>query len=232
MTAQGQEGQASARGQHATAPAARSRVRGKHTREAARLPQGARLAMPTTAQFAAERRRLERNARIRRASFEVAGAIAIAGAVAVLVSTLAFPLFRIYGDSMSPTLESGDIVVGSKIGGVSQGDLVSFSLNNKVLVKRVIGLPGDWVDIAADGTVSVNGQTLDEPYLQAGSKSLGSCDITLPYQVPDGRYFVLGDNRAVSMDSRVSAVGCVAADQVEGKLELRIWPLQSWGGLS
>lgn len=190
------------------------------------------MRVPTTAEFAAERKRVEQRGRVRRATIEVLGAIAIAAAVAVLVSTLMFPIFRIYGDSMEPTLESGDIALGSKIGGVQRGDLVAFYLNNKILVKRVIGLPGDWVDIADDGTVSVNGQALDEPYLQPGEKSKGICNITLPYQVPDGRYFVLGDHRAVSVDSRSSEVGCITSDQVEGKMEAVIWPVSRWSGLS
>lgn len=187
---------------------------------------------PTTADIVAERARVEKGYRTRRATLEVLGFVAIAAAVAVLISTLAFPIFRIYGDSMEPTLENGDVLVGAKMANLEQGDLVAFYLNNKILVKRVIGKPGDWVDIADDGTVSVNGQVLDEPYLPAGDLSKGHCDITLPYQVPDGRYFVMGDNRAESLDSRVSEVGCVATDQLVGKLELRIWPFTSWGGVS
>lgn len=187
---------------------------------------------PTTADIVAERARVEKGYRTRRATLEVLGFVAIAAAVAVLISTLAFPIFRIYGDSMEPTLENGDVLVGAKMANLEQGDLVAFYLNNKILVKRVIGKPGDWVDIADDGTVSVNGQVLDESYLPAGDLSKGHCDITLPYQVPDGRYFVMGDNRAESLDSRVSEVGCVATDQLVGKLELRIWPFASWGGVS
>lgn len=199
--------------------------------QARRPAPASRRPLPTTADFAVERKRVQHGARVRRATVEVLGAVAIAAAIAVLVSSLAFPLFRIYGDSMEPTLDEGDLVFGTKIGSVQQGDLVAFSLNNKILVKRVIGVPGDWVDIADDGTVSVNGQELAEPYLQPGAKAKGTCDITLPYQVPDGRYFVMGDNRAVSMDSRVSEVGCIASDQVEGKLSLRIWPLASAGAV-
>lgn len=186
----------------------------------------------TTADIMVERARVEKSRRTRRATVEVLGFVAIAAAIAVLISTLMFPIFRIYGDSMEPTLDTGDVVVGSKLADMQQGDLVAFYLNNKILVKRLIAKPGDWVDIADDGTVSVNGQPLNEPYLPAGDLSKGHVNITLPYQVPDGRYFVMGDNRAESLDSRVSEVGCVATDQVVGKLELRIWPFASIGGVA
>lgn len=186
--------------------------------------------VPTTDALAREHARQEHADRIRRATYEVLGGIAIAAAVAVLISTLAFPLFRIYGDSMEPTLESGDVVLANRAGSVNRGDLVAFWLNNRILVKRVMGVPGDWVDIDADGTVSVNGEKVDEPYLHDGALAFGTVNITLPYQVPDGRYFVLGDNRAVSLDSRVSEVGCVPRDQIAGTLSLRVWPLSSLGG--
>jgi signal peptidase I len=139
------------------------------------------------------------------------------------------PTFKIYGQSMSPTLNEGDVVVATKSASYNRGDLVAFSYNNKVLTKRVIGCPGDWVDIDANGNVSINGETIDEPYLQAGAKSLGQCDISLPYQVPEDTYFVMGDERSVSVDSRLTQVGCIPRDQIVGKLALRVWPLGSFG---
>lgn len=150
-------------------------------------------------------------------------------AVSFLLSTYVLPTFRICGQSMSPTLNEGDILVATKAGSYGRGDLVAFSYNNKMLVKRVIGCPGDWVDIDANGTVSINGETIDEPYLQAGAKSLGQCDISLPFQVPKDAYFVMGDMRSVSVDSRLTQVGCVPQDQIVGKLKLRVWPLGSFG---
>ena len=159
-------------------------------------------------------------------------AVAAVFAASVLVSTFVLPTFRIYGSSMTPTLNEGDIVVATKVGSYGRGDLIAFSYNNKLLTKRVVGLPGDWVDIDSDGNVSINGKALDEPYLQPGAKSLGQCDISLPYQVPEGTYFVMGDKRSVSVDSRLSQVGCIPQDQIVGRLAVRVWPLTSVGSVS
>ncbi len=146
-----------------------------------------------------------------------------AAAVAVLVATMIMPVFRIYGSSMTPTLLEGEMTVAVKSDNLQQGDLVAFYYNNKILVKRVIATAGQWVDIDSDGNVYVDGELLDEPYVQ--NKSLGECDIDLPYQVPDERIFVMGDHRDVSVDSRTNAIGCVAQEQIAGKLIFRIWPL-------
>ena len=150
-------------------------------------------------------------------------------AVAVLVATLLLPVLQIYGESMSPTLEDGQIVVSVKTGQLEQGDVVAFYYNNKILVKRVIAGPGQWVDIDEDGNVYVDGQLLDEPY--AVEKSLGSCNIELPYQVADGRWFVMGDHRSVSVDGRDRTVGCVSEEQIVGRLTFRIWPMDSISSL-
>lgn len=151
-------------------------------------------------------------------------------AVAMLVATLWLPVLQIYGSSMTPTLDEGEIVVSLKGSDFRQGDIVAFYYNNKILVKRVIAGPGRWVNISEDGTVSVDGEPLNEPYLT--EKAFGDCDIQLPYQVPDGRYFVMGDHRSTSVDSRHSAVGCVASEQIVGKIVFRVWPLNALGGLS
>ena len=143
--------------------------------------------------------------------------------MAVLVATLWLPVLQIYGSSMSPTLEEGDIVVSIKSKNYETGDIVAFYYNNKILIKRVIASSGDWVDLDEDGTVYVNGEKLDEPYVK--DKAFGECDLELPYQVPESRIFVMGDHRSVSVDSRSKAVGCVAEEQIVGKLVCRIWPL-------
>ena len=143
--------------------------------------------------------------------------------MAVLVATLWLPVLQIYGSSMTPTLEEGDIVVSIKSKTYETGDIVAFYYNNKILIKRVIAGSGDWVDLDEDGTVYVNGEQLDEPYVN--DKAFGECDLELPYQVPESRIFVMGDHRSVSVDSRSKAVGCVAEEQIVGKLVCRIWPL-------
>ncbi len=151
-------------------------------------------------------------------------------ASAVLVATLWLPVLQIYGNSMTPTLQDGDIIFSVKTSEMREGDIIAFYYNNKVLVKRVIAGPGSWVDIDEDGNVFVDGTQLVEPYLS--EKALGETNITLPYQVPDGSYFVIGDHRGTSVDSRNTAVGCISQDQMVGKLVFRIWPLDKIGTLS
>ena len=148
-----------------------------------------------------------------------------ATAAAILAAKLWIPVLHIYGTTMSPTLAEGQLVVSVKSRRLSQGDVVAFRYNNKILVYRVIAGPGEWVDIDADGNVFVNGEALEEPYLT--EKALGQCDIELPYQVPDKQYFVMGDHRAASADSRSTTVGCVPVSAVVGRLLFRIWPLNA-----
>lgn len=156
-------------------------------------------------------------------------ALVIVAAAAVLVAVLFLPVLQIYGGSMSPCLEEGNIVMSVKTSNLKQGDVIAFYYNNKILIKRVIAGPGEWVDIDEDGNVYVNQEKLDEPYVK--DPSLGDCNIELPYQVPDERYFVMGDHRSVSVDSRNSSVGCVTKDQIVGKIVFRIWPLNELGRL-
>ena len=148
-------------------------------------------------------------------------------AAAVLIATLALPIFHIYGKSMAPTLNEGDLILSVKGEDMKTGDLIAFYYNNKILIKRVIANSGDWVNIDESGNVFVNDQMIQEPYLQ--KKSKGICSIKLPYQVPDGKVFVMGDNRDISIDSRSKEIGCIAGEQIAGRLELRIWPLGKMG---
>ena len=148
-------------------------------------------------------------------------------AAAILIATLLLPVLRIYGSSMVPTLSEGEIVVSLKGSSFEQGDIVAFYYNNKILVKRVICGPGDWVNFKEDGTVLVNGNVIDEPYIQ--EPDIGICDIELPYQVPEGSFFVMGDLRATSVDSRSSSLGCVPRDQIVGRIIFRVWPLNELG---
>ncbi|MCI8729661.1 MAG: signal peptidase I [Lachnospiraceae bacterium] len=147
----------------------------------------------------------------------------VVAAAAVLIAVLLLPVLQINGTSMTDTLQDQDIVVAVSSSKYKTGDVIAFYYNNNILVKRVIASAGDWVDIDKDGGVYVNDQLLDEPYIT--EKALGDCNIDLPYQVPDGRCFVMGDHRATSIDSRNTAVGCVGNDMVVGKILLRVWPL-------
>ncbi|MCQ2491702.1 MAG: signal peptidase I [Lachnospiraceae bacterium] len=148
-------------------------------------------------------------------------------AVAVLIAVLLLPVLQIYGTSMTPTFSESDIVVSVKGSDFKTGEVIAFYYNNRILVKRVIGHAGDWVDLDNEGNVYVNGKRLDEPYIK--DKAFGDCDIELPYQVPESRIFVLGDHRNVSVDSRNSAIGCIAQEQIVGKIVFRVWPLNRLG---
>ena len=148
-------------------------------------------------------------------------------AVAVLIATLWLPVLQIYGSSMTPTMQNGDIVFTLKTSNYQNGDVLAFYYINKILVKRVIACPGVWVDIEEDGTVFVNNQQVSEPYVT--DLAYGDTNIELPYQVPDGKLFVMGDHRSTSVDSRNTAVGCVAQEQVVGKIIFRIWPVREIG---
>ena len=155
--------------------------------------------------------------------------LAVVAAIAILVATLWMPVLQITGASMDPTLVDGQFVVAVKNGDFETGDITAFYYNNKILIKRVIAKSGEWVNIDAEGNVFVNDVLIEEPYIQ--EKSLGECNIKLPYQVPDGRVFVMGDDRAISLDSRTTAVGCISREQVLGQVVFRVWPLREFGAV-
>ena len=186
-----------------------------------------RRKLPTTRQIERELAEEKRRKRFRDTLRSTVFVLATVAAISILIATLVLPVMRIYGSSMKPTLDDGEIVVAIKVKDFSTGDIVAFYYNNKLLIKRVICGPGDWVNLTEDGTVYVNGVALDEPYLS--EKSFGTCDLELPYQVPADQYFVMGDHRATSIDSRSTMVGCVSTEQVVGKIILRVWPLADFG---
>lgn len=184
-------------------------------------------AVPSVQLLEAELKREKYRGRYKRLLRGTVSTVLVVIAAVVLISNLLLPILHIYGSSMSPTLTNGDIVAAMRYGSYERGDIVAFYYNEQILVKRIIGLPGEMVDIDADGNVSIDGEPLDEPYLT--EKSLGECDIELPYQVPEGRYFVMGDNRGVSSDSRSSQVGCIAEERIIGELIFTLWPLSEFG---
>ena len=189
--------------------------------------QKARRDLPTLSKLEAEIARERYKVRYRKVLRSTIYALIVVAAAAVLIATIWMPVLRIYGSSMDPTLKEGDVVVALKGSDFEAGDLVAFYLGNKILVKRCIAYAGQWVDIDEDGNVYVDGQLLEEPYLT--EKALGDCNIKLPYQVPENRIFCMGDHRSTSVDSRNTTVGCVAEEQVVGKIVFRAWPFTRLG---
>ncbi len=184
---------------------------------------------PTLAQLEAELKRVNYRRRYGRVLRSTIYSLVVVAALAVLVATIWMPVLQIYGSSMNPTLTEGDIVLSVKGTDFQPGELVAFYMGNKVLVKRCIAGPGQWVDIDRDGNVYVDGELLDEPYLT--EKALGDGNIEMPYQVPESRWFCMGDQRATSVDSRHDSVGCISEEQIVGRIVFRIWPLNLIGAL-
>lgn len=188
-----------------------------------------RYQMPGLDLLQKELKREQYKRRFRRMLRSTVNALVVVAAIAALVATLVLPVLQIAGVSMEPSLNDGDIVVLVKTNRMESGDLCAFYYSNKILIKRVIGTPGDYLWINPDGTVYLNGTELQEPYIQ--EKSLGECDVEFPYQVPENNYFLMGDQRESSIDSRSSVIGSVAQDQVIGKIICRIWPLSEFAWL-
>lgn len=184
---------------------------------------------PTAQQLENELKRIRYRRDYRKIFVSTISSLTVVAAIAVLISTLLLPVLRVTGTSMTPTLENNEFVICSKASDFKSGDIVAFYYNNKILLKRVIGTSGDVIDISDDGTVHKNGKLLSEPYLN--EKSLGTCDIELPYQVPDNRIFVMGDHRQTSIDSRTLSVGCIADEYIIGKVIFRLWPINQIGTL-
>ena len=183
------------------------------------------ISLPTRKQIETERKRYRRQKAYNKALSGTVYVLTIVAAVAVLIATLVLPVLQIEGTSMEPTLVNGDIVLLTKSTSFERGQLCGFSWNNKLLIKRVVGIAGDWIEIDTDGTVYLNGEKLDEPYAQ--QLAVGECDLEFPYQVPQEQYFVLGDMRESSIDSRNTLIGCVEKSQIVGKVFFRIWPFKT-----
>ncbi len=182
-----------------------------------------KITLPTEEVIKAEIKRETYKRRYKRVLRSTVYSLIIVAAIAVLIATLVLPVVQITGISMETTLHEGDIIVLMKTNRLQRGDLCAFSYSNKILIKRVIGVPGDYIDIDGDGNVYVNGVLIDEPYVT--NKSLGDSDLEYPYQVPESQYFMMGDQRDTSVDSRNTVIGCITTDQMLGKILFKIWPL-------
>ena len=186
-----------------------------------------KMEIPSIESLREELAREEAKHSFRRTLWNIAGILVVVAAISALMATRLFVLIKINGDSMKPTLEDGEIVFIRQTKDIEKGDIVGFYYGGRILLKRAIGSAGDDIDIEQDGTVYVNGEKIDEPYLD--KKDLGKCELEFPYQVPEGMIFVLGDNRAISIDSRIKSIGCVEKDQIVGKAAVRAWPLPRMG---
>ena len=185
------------------------------------------MSRPTSEDIRNELNRAEYSSRYKQALRSTVYTLVVVAAVAILVATLLLPVLRTYGHSMTPTLDDGNIVFSIKTSDIKRGDIIAFYYNNKILIKRVVGISGEWVDIDNNGVVTIDGKVLDEPYVT--DMALGECNIKLPYQVPESRVFVMGDHRSVSVDSRTAEIGCIPEEQIVGRLIFRVWPLKDFG---
>jgi len=185
------------------------------------------LTLPTTSQLEKELKRVKFNSRYKKLLKSTVYVILIVVALSVLVATLFLPILQIYGNSMEPTLSEGNIVVAVKKSDFKSGDIIAFYYNNRILVKRIVAKSSEWVNIDEDGNVFINDKLLDEPYLK--EKYYGEVDIEFPYQVPEDTYFVLGDERKLSVDSRNSEIGCISSEDIIGKVIFNVWPIKEFG---
>ncbi len=184
---------------------------------------------PTVSQVEKEISRERYNSKYKKVLKSTLSSLIVVAAIAVLIATLALPVLQIQGNSMEPTLNDEEIVILLKTTNLKRGQLCCFSYQNKLLIKRIIGIPGDSISIHDDGTVYVNGSAIEEPYII--DRALGECDITFPVNVTDNHYFILGDHRSTSIDSRSSVVGLVSDEQIVGRIFFRVWPFNAIGSV-
>ena len=189
-----------------------------------------RIELPQLEMLEKEVKREQYRRRFKRLLRSTTNALIVVAAVAALIATLLLPVLEIAGTSMEPSLNDGDIVLLVKTDKLETGDLCAFYYSNKILIKRIIAVPGDYIWIESDGTVFLNGNELDEPYVS--EKSLGECDVEFPYQVPENAYFMMGDHRETSIDSRSTVIGCIAQDQIIGKILCKFWPLSEFAWMA
>ena len=189
-----------------------------------------RIELPQLEMLEKEVKREQYRRRFKRLLRSTTNALIVVAAVAALIATLLLPVLEIAGTSMEPSLNDGDIVLLVKTDKLETGDLCAFYYSNKILIKRIIAVPGDYIWIESDGTVFLNGNELDEPYVS--EKSLGECDVEFPYQVPENSYFMMGDHRETSIDTRSTVIGCVAQDQIIGKILCKFWPLKEFAWMA
>ena len=187
---------------------------------------GKKIFVPSTEELEIEYKRLSGKKKYNSALRSTITLLLFIAAISILLAMFIFPVLQIYGSSMTPVLNDGELVVCLKTNKLEQGDMVAFYYNNKILVKRLIANPGEWVDMDQDGNVYVNNILIDEPYVD--EKALGDVDIEFPYQVPEGKYFFMGDHRSISIDSRNTAIGCISDEQIIGKLICKIWPIKKF----
>lgn len=176
-----------------------------------------------------ERDRLIKKENNRKSLIRMCSILIVIAAIAIIAATKFFPVLQVTGSSMEPTLKDGEIVVVVKTDELKSGDVMAFYYDNKILIKRILGVSGEYINIGDDGTVFVNEEAIEEAYVTA--PSLGECDIMLPCHVKDKEYFVMGDNRAISLDSRNSAIGCISKEQIVGKVVFRVWPFERVGNI-
>lgn len=184
------------------------------------------IIIPSTKELEAELHNEKYKSKYKKILKSTVYVLLIVVAISAIVATLVFPVLKIYGTSMSPVVNNGDVVVAVKKNKFNSSDVVAFYYNNRILVKRIIATPQDWVNIDEDGKIYVNNVLLDESYTY-GKTVQG--DIEYPFQVPSDSYFVLSDQREIMVDSRNKEIGCIKQEDIVGKVVFKVWPIGRFG---